>query len=324
MDESLCRLICCPDCNSGLSEKKGALECESCQNIFPLEDGIPLLFSQEMLKKPLYRAYRTQYGEVSEETQEYYSRLTEYMNAGLLERLRCHFSDYRTTIHTWNSTRKLARHLSTCIEFIGPTAGLTVLDLGASEGMLLSALDGYRVAFDISASHLKCITQENISQISGFAEKLPFKSAGFDVVVSTFLFEHILKPEIIANEITRVLKPSGRLILVVPFNENPHRLFELGQDKSRDLIVEAHPRGDVRRRRPDTLHLRNFESVEDLTRFFPELRLTKTNLYFYKRKRHLPKWFKRLLRPLRWAPDSFKKALPSLFAPSLLQIEMTR
>ncbi|MFQ5863565.1 MAG: methyltransferase domain-containing protein [Candidatus Brocadiales bacterium] len=324
MDKFLYQLICCPDCNSELSEKKGTLQCQGCGTAFSLEDGIPLLFSQEILQDPLYQAYRRQYNGVSGGLHECYSRDTRYMEIGLLEKLSYHISNYRAAMHTWNSARKLTKHISTSAKFVGPTYGLTVLDLGAGGGMLLSALDGKRVAFDISPFHLKHISTKNILRTSGFAEKLPFKSAVFDMVISIAVFEHVLKPERVAREITRVLKPLGRVMLEVPFNEDPERLFKLEEDASGEPIVEKHTRRDKKRRRPPTLHLRNFKSVEDLTKFFPQLRLTKINYSSYKRKRHFPKWFKALLRPFRWTSDSFKEKFPSLFHPSMLQVELMR
>lgn len=324
MDKFLQQLICCPDCRSELSENNDALECKGCGAAFALEDGIPFLFSRRISQDPVYQAYKSQYDEDSAGKHEYDSRHVRYMEMGLFEKLSYHLSDCRAAMHTWNSARKLSRHLSTCSRFIGPTDGLTVLDIGAGEGILLSALGGSRVAFDVSPSHLRHIRAKDVLRVSGFAEKLPFRNGVFDMVVAIFLFEHVLRPEELAGEITRVLKPSGKAILVVPFNEDPARLFKLGNDESRELVMETRPQGDKKSRRPPTLHLRSFESADDLTRFFPEFRLTKTFYYFYKRKRHFPKWFKTLLRPFRWAPDSFKKTFPSVFAPSLLQVELTR
>lgn len=310
MDKFLRQLICCPDCKSELLEKNDVLECKGCRIAFALEDGIPLLFSQKISQDLLYQSYKNQYDEDLAGQHEYDSKHIKYMEMGLSEKLSYHVSDYRAAMHTWNSARKLAKHLSTCAGFIGPTDGLTVLDIGASEGILLSTLGGNRVAFDISPSHLKHIRAKDILRVSGFAERLPFKNAVFDRVVAIFLFEHVLEPEELAGEITRVLKPSGKAILGVPFNENPERLFELEDDESKETAIKTHIRGDKKSHKSPTLHLRSFESVEDLTRFFPELRLTKTHYYFYKRKRHFPKWFKTLLRPLRWAPDSLKKTFP--------------
>ena len=48
-------------------------------------------------------------------------------------------------------------------------------------------------------------------------QKWPLDSSQFDYVLCTEVLEHCLFPEEVINEITRVLKPSGRLFLTTPF-----------------------------------------------------------------------------------------------------------
>ena len=323
MQELIQSLICCPDCNSTLYEHNDTIACEGCQATFALEDGIPLLFSHKILQDPLFLAYKRQYDEHMKELCEYNSKYIEYQAAGFSEKLRHFISDFHTARRMQHSTRKYGNYMAAGAQFVGPTSGLTILDIGSSEGLLLAALEGNRVAFDISPFNLKHVIAEDVIPVSGFAEKLPFKNEVFDRVICAALLEHVLKPEMIADEITRVLKPSGKVIIVVPFNENPEKLFELEKDRTKEPIVETQPRTDKKKQRPATLHLRNFDSIEDVTRFFPGLHLTRAECCFYKRKRRFTKPLKMLLRPFRWAPDSLKRALPSLFDPSLLQVEMT-
>ncbi len=51
---------------------------------------------------------------------------------------------------------------------------------------------------------------------------LPFKNNIFNCIKCTELLEHVENPDMLIKEITRVLKPSGSLILSVPFNFNIH------------------------------------------------------------------------------------------------------
>lgn len=52
------------------------------------------------------------------------------------------------------------------------------------------------------------------------------ESETFDTIICTDVFEHIYNPELLFNELGRVLKPSGKLILAVPFlywiHSSPH------------------------------------------------------------------------------------------------------
>lgn len=54
--------------------------------------------------------------------------------------------------------------------------------------------------------------------VLGDAHNLPFKDCAFDCVKCTELLEHVENPERVVEDITRVLKPSGTLILSMPFN----------------------------------------------------------------------------------------------------------
>ena len=51
---------------------------------------------------------------------------------------------------------------------------------------------------------------------------LPFKDSSFDAVVTTAVLEHVIYPERVAAEITRVLKPGGLLYSELPFMQQVH------------------------------------------------------------------------------------------------------
>ncbi len=55
---------------------------------------------------------------------------------------------------------------------------------------------------------------------------LPFAAATFDGVICSQVLEHVFAPEEFLRELARVLRPSGRLVLTVPFawdeHEQPH------------------------------------------------------------------------------------------------------
>lgn len=55
---------------------------------------------------------------------------------------------------------------------------------------------------------------------------LPFVDASFDGVLCSQVLEHVFTPEQFVSELHRVLRPSGRLVLTVPFvwdeHEQPH------------------------------------------------------------------------------------------------------
>jgi SAM-dependent methyltransferase len=59
--------------------------------------------------------------------------------------------------------------------------------------------------------------------------EIPLDSEQFDTILVTDVLEHIQNPDLLMSEISRLLKPSGKLILTVPFfywiHETPHDYF---------------------------------------------------------------------------------------------------
>jgi|GEM_PF-3197056 len=51
-----------------------------------------------------------------------------------------------------------------------------------------------------------------------FAEELPFPDSTFQTAICSHLLEHVFKPEDVLKEVRRILKPGGKIIVVVPFN----------------------------------------------------------------------------------------------------------
>lgn len=54
-------------------------------------------------------------------------------------------------------------------------------------------------------------------------KNIPIKSGYIDSVICTQVFEHVFEPEIFLNEINRVLKKNGHLLLTLPFVWDKHK-----------------------------------------------------------------------------------------------------
>ena len=76
--------------------------------------------------------------------------------------------------------------------------------------------------------------------------RLPFRDAVFDIAISSHVAEHLTQPEAVFGELSRVLKPGGRLLILTPNRWHyvtmsaalmPHG-FHLKFNKSRG--VDAH------------------------------------------------------------------------------------
>jgi len=76
--------------------------------------------------------------------------------------------------------------------------------------------------------------------VLGDVHCLPFKKNVFNCVKCTELLEHVENPDRVIKEITRVLKPSGNLILSMPFNfgihADPHDFQRFTDYKLRKML----------------------------------------------------------------------------------------
>lgn len=104
-------------------------------------------------------------------------------------------------------------------------SGQTVADIGCGEGdltLLLARFARRVTAVDLSAQMLRVVQER--SEESGLArrvtvgkgdlEKLPLESGSMDAAFVSQVLHHAARPEKALTEAARILKPSGRLILL--------------------------------------------------------------------------------------------------------------
>lgn len=96
---------------------------------------------------------------------------------------------------------------------------ITVMDFGCGGGFLLSNIDvENKIGFEINPHAIEECKQNGISVYSDWKK---IKSNTIDVVVSNHALEHVPDPLKILKKIKDVIKPSGKVAIVVPC-EQPH------------------------------------------------------------------------------------------------------
>lgn len=110
----------------------------------------------------------------------------------------------------------------------------TVLDVGIGKGQLSEwfakrgkQVTGMGVALEsYDPDFAKLRTQYGVQIAEGTAERMPFADHSFDAVLMSHILEHVPNVGLVLQEVKRVLKPDGYLLLFVP----PHE----------DLVVGGH------------------------------------------------------------------------------------
>jgi demethylmenaquinone methyltransferase/2-methoxy-6-polyprenyl-1,4-benzoquinol methylase len=110
-------------------------------------------------------------------------------------------------------------------------AGQRLLDLGGGTGRMTQHLSGVKVIVcDLSAGMARQSHRKGLPTCQGRAEALPFGGAAFDAVLVVDAFHHFRDHREAAQEMLRVVRPEGRLVLVEPDIRRPFiRLVALGE-----------------------------------------------------------------------------------------------
>jgi SAM-dependent methyltransferase len=122
--------------------------------------------------------------------------------------------------------RKLVSAWQLPIEWLNVPTGGVALDVGSGPGNVTASLaraagaDGLALGVDISEPMLTRAVEAQAGPNVGFlradAQQLPFRDETFDAVTSLAVLQLIPNPSATLAEIARVLKPGGRVALMVP------------------------------------------------------------------------------------------------------------
>ncbi|RWZ83440.1 class I SAM-dependent methyltransferase [Glutamicibacter sp. HZAU] len=128
------------------------------------------------------------------------------------------------------------------LELAGDVAGRRILDIGCGAGPLAEQLilRGATVSgFDTSHAMVDLARQrlgdDADLQVATLGEKLPCSDSSFDDAIASLVFHYLPDWSFALEEVRRVLKPGGRLIMSVnhpilyPFNHRGKDYFQLTQ-----------------------------------------------------------------------------------------------
>jgi SAM-dependent methyltransferase len=109
----------------------------------------------------------------------------------------------------WQRSRH--RHVTDLVAGEGP-----VLDIGCGSSRIISSLPPGSVAVDILQRKLRYARRFGKPLVRGSGFALPFAGESFPCVLCSQVIEHVPKASPILDELVRVLRPGGRLVLGTP------------------------------------------------------------------------------------------------------------
>ncbi|HEV2176334.1 MAG TPA: methyltransferase domain-containing protein [Terriglobia bacterium] len=136
-----------------------------------------------------------------------------------------------------HAVRDTLEVLAEKVEFARPQAGDAALDVACGPGAFVLALAA-RVRFargiDLTEAMLRQAREfqrvrgiSNVSFDQGEAEQLPYPDGALDLVSCQCSLHHVAKPERVLEEMIRVLKPEGRLVIIDTLGPESDAKFEL-------------------------------------------------------------------------------------------------
>lgn len=179
--------------------------------------------------------------------------------------------------YVWRAGQQ--RRLQMILDAAGPLLAGTTLENGCGVGMYVDRLSPHvgRISgleYDFARAqeaHAVALRLSNASVVNAAGEALPYPDGGFNLILSHEVLEHVADDRQAVQEMVRVLRPGGRMVIFVPNRGYPfetHGVFWGGRYRFGNIpLVNYLPRRLRNRLAP---HVRIY-TAGDLERLFAGL-----------------------------------------------------
>lgn len=139
--------------------------------------------------------------------------------------------DYAQQAETYDQTRSASGPILAALQAaIAGAPGDRLADIGGGTGNYALALEqeGWQpVLIDRSPEMLALAAQKGLATVAAAAEQLPVADESFDAAILVSMLHHVADPSAALSEARRILRPGGRLAVMVYTREDIHDLWFL-------------------------------------------------------------------------------------------------
>ena len=203
-------MLCCPKCRGDieLRSDKTAFACPKCQFVFPIVDGIPVLLPCN----------------VEAEMNHLFTRYWDAEDKAVL---------YDTNVEGADTIFGIYNHESEIYGltyYFDKTKLDLLLDAGCGNGRFLETLPTSTISVGVDAS-LNLLRAARRRKRGNFhvcceLEHLPFKNNLFGTVISCRVIQHLKEQELAVQELCRVTRTNGDVILELYNTWNPKTIWK--------------------------------------------------------------------------------------------------
>lgn len=212
-NKTISEIVHCLSCGSSslvLAKEGEQLQCESCGKTYPIKKGVPVFLSETDTEKAVETDLHKTHDSV-------FNYIDHYQKDGVEND---YFKDRDA------GTEHLDKRVhQTIFSQIKHKSG-RVLDVGCGRAWVAREMcpKSYEVvSMDISLENTSVALERypfgNHSAVVADVFNLPFNENTFDVIIASEIIEHVVDPVKFVENLIRVLKPGGTLIITTPYKE---------------------------------------------------------------------------------------------------------
>ena len=130
---------------------------------------------------------------------------------------------------------------------------MSIVDIGCGTGSILRHLQqrgfGNLHGLELSEYAVRRLSDQGIAVSKGNLVDMPFPTAIFDAAIASEVLEHIIRRRLFLKELTRIVKPLGKILIFVPDDtsgpiDEPEHVIKynahsLGKFLSKFVTIEA-------------------------------------------------------------------------------------